>query len=194
MQNKKIIKALRSFPLCLGQQTTAIIALRFKERCKSNTVTPQRLCELALSWRGEELLYYWKGEVKKVTCWMEKGNMREIHRGPQVALHWLGGNQAARGTQCLASMPCISHLPMLDPGAGTQVTTHKGGGAVRSRHEWGRKRADSQTNEMEKDTQEQDMPGLKPRDKQEWIVEKNERDVCQEGCSSPREPFAFKVF
>lgn len=49
--------------------------------------------------------------------------------------------------------------------------------------------------ETGKDTQEQDMPGLKARDNQEWIVEKNKRDdVCQEGCSSQREPFTFKVF
>lgn len=39
------------------------------------------------------------------------------------------------------------------------------------------------------------MPGLKATANQEWIVEKNKRDdVCQEGCSSQREPFTFKVF
>lgn len=127
MQNNKTIKALRSLPseqwLCY-----CCFKTRFKERCKSHTVTPQELCELVLSWRGKNFSIIGKETVEKVKCLMEKGNMREIYRGPHVALHWQrkACNKAARGTQCLASMPCMSHPLMLDPGAGTQAYNTQG--------------------------------------------------------------------
>lgn len=47
---------------------------------------------------------------------------------------------------------------------------------------------------MGKDTQEQDMPGLKPRNKQEWIVEKNERDDVRKAPLLPENHLPLRYF
>lgn len=82
MQNNKAIKALRSLSLYLRPWLCQRCSkTRFKESCKSHTVTPQRLCELALSWRGKNL-YYCKADYREGQVLDGKGQYERDSQRP----------------------------------------------------------------------------------------------------------------